>query len=166
MTLRGWSVWRRNVLAPLNASGSHAVRGPVWRLGQHIRYFRFPEGPIDLSSAKEVELELLPDRIAQAAAVIWTITPKHEDFQRFSIHLPFVFDDPGFSPDDFTQVVGDDTYAYYSEWEALDHAIARLCESHAIRVKVVCHVSNGAGVTSEHVKCFFFASYDDNERKS
>lgn len=90
------------------------------------------------------------NNVADVTAALRTITPDQKDFQQLSIHLPLIFRNPGFIPVDLRLVIGGEAYL---QWKALDSAIVRLCESHAIRVKVVCHMLNGGEVTSKHLEC-------------
>ena len=117
---------------------------------QHLIGFPFAAGPIDLTRAtalREVDLRFNADEVAQAAAILGTITSGN--IERVSIDLPFPQD---ISPDDFTRAVEEATH---SQWATLDCALVKLRESCSeMCLKVVWYVgAKGTEVPHEPIDC-------------
>jgi len=62
-----------------------------------------------------------------------TITSKHQDLQRITIHTPYEYHPSVREPVNLRNVAGE---ARYKQWMVLDDLLVRLLESHAIPTKV------------------------------
>jgi hypothetical protein len=63
-----------------------------------------------------------------------TITPKHRDLRRITIHIPY----PSSYSGDFSLIVRVEGAKPGMRWSDLDHLLVRLLESYSIHPKVVC----------------------------
>ena len=119
----------------------------VWHLGHYNSSPAFLDQSrstsIDLSNAtrlKGVAFEVDPPDVDWIAMELQSITPKHQDLQQISIHLPGRMI-PSSADTDTRERMGE---TIYGQWLDIDRILVQFWELRSIRPRVVCLIATGA----------------------
>ena len=114
------------------------------RCSYNLPSFVAGSGPVfvDLSKTRKLRYVIfwpVSPTVAWIIVTLQTITPKHRDLQRISIHIPFDFlFTNAYTAAKARRIIGE---VIYKEWLDLDHFLVQFWESCSIRPKVTLGVS-------------------------
>ena len=110
---------------------------------------------IDLSKAaglKGVVLRATPINFGWVTTALRTITTKHQEFRRISIHVYLGYAFNGTTSANVRRTIGEQKFG---QWSELDHVLAKLWESHSIRPGILYYLppSEGTQAMTECIGC-------------